>query len=118
MAAGTDLSTLAAPLRYPISSTPVVVTVEQRSADYVWQGIRLAAPGKRYKLNYGPASATERDEARLHYEDNRGLTFPWTRPATEGGGTINVRYAPDAEPEFDRNQFANCSWDIELVPAS
>lgn len=117
MAVGTNLASITAQPQFPITKIPVKVTVEARSADYVWQGATVANPAAVYgwTLQYGPAVKADRDEALQHYLDNKGLTFPWTNP--EDSVTYQVRYDPDDAPEWDRAEFANCRWTLRLLPA-
>ena len=117
MALGSNLASIAATPQFPIVKGPVKTTVEARSADYVWQGATIANPASVYSwdLSYGPTLIADRDEALLHYLDNKGTTFPWTNP--EDSVTYQVRYDPDDNPDWNRADFANCRWQIRLLPA-
>ena len=116
MGVGTDLNSVAN-LCFPLTKTPIKVTVERRSADYVWQGATIAAVATyAWELNYGPSTAAERDVAITHWKDNKGLTFPWTNP--QDTVTYQVRYDPEMdEASFGQEQINNCRWTIRLLPA-
>lgn len=74
------------------------------------------APRRAFMFKHADLSNAEKDSLQSFWNDRKGGAgaFNWTHPVS--GQTINVRFAPDMELEFERTGYGtNHRWDSSEI---